>query len=74
MPLNTAYSQQASMLSTGNSLDPKTLKDELVRIGEVAIAKRDDAAFDRYFAKDFVFHGPAMSSADAGTIYSRTAF
>ena len=47
MPLNTAYSQEASMVSTGNPLDPKTLKDELVRIGEVAIAKRDDAAFDR---------------------------
>jgi predicted ester cyclase len=46
------------MSSTGNPLAPNTLRDGLVRIGE-AIAKRDDAAVDRYFAGDFVFHGPA---------------
>jgi predicted ester cyclase len=30
----------------------------LVRIGQIAIAKEDDAALDEYFASDFVFHGP----------------
>jgi predicted ester cyclase len=49
----------AAMSSTGDPLDPNTLREGLVRIGEVAIAKGDDAALDRYFAPDFVFHGPA---------------
>lgn len=30
----------------------------LVRIGETAIARADDAALEAYFAPDFVFHGP----------------
>lgn len=30
----------------------------LVRIGEIGIARADDAALDAYFADDFVFHGP----------------
>jgi predicted ester cyclase len=61
----TAYLQEtnmgknASMSSTRDPLDPHTLRDGLVRIGEVAIPKGDDAALDRYFAEDFVFHGPA---------------
>lgn len=41
-----------------SSLDPHKLADDLVRIGEEAIAKPDDAALDAYFAADFVFHGP----------------
>jgi predicted ester cyclase len=45
--------------STGNPLDPHNLRDGLVQIGEVAIPKGDDAALDRYFTEDFVFHGPA---------------
>jgi len=57
-PIDLA-TMEASMKSTDNPLDPKTLADELIRIGEVAIAKHDDAALDRYFTKDFVFHGPA---------------
>jgi hypothetical protein len=32
------------MTETGDPLDSNTLRDGLVRIGEVAIAKRDDAA------------------------------
>ena len=31
---------------------------ELIRIGEQAIVREDDAALDAYFAPDFVFHGP----------------
>lgn len=30
----------------------------LVRIGEQAIVRENDAALDAYFAEDFVFHGP----------------
>ncbi|THF69573.1 ester cyclase [Deinococcus sp. Arct2-2] len=30
----------------------------LIRIGEQAIVRQDDAALDAYFSKDFVFHGP----------------
>jgi predicted ester cyclase len=44
--------------STGDPLATNTLRDGLVRIGE-AIPKGDDAALDRYFAEDFIFHGPA---------------
>jgi len=31
---------------------------QLIGIGETAIAQHDDAALDAYFAPDFVFHGP----------------
>ena len=41
-----------------STLDPKTLADELIRIGREAIAKPDDEALDAYFTDDFVFHGP----------------
>jgi predicted ester cyclase len=40
------------------ALDPKTLADELVRIGREAIAQENDAALNSYFAEGFVFHGP----------------
>ena len=30
----------------------------LIRIGEQAIVREDDAAIDAYFARDFVLHGP----------------
>jgi len=30
----------------------------LIRIGQTAIAKEDEAALDAYFADDFVLHGP----------------
>lgn len=30
----------------------------LIRIGELAIVRQDDAALDAYFSKDYVFHGP----------------
>lgn len=30
----------------------------LIRIGEQAIVRENDAALDAYFADDFVFHGP----------------
>jgi hypothetical protein len=61
---HTAYSQEknmgnAAMSTTGGPLDPNTLREGLVRLGEVAIPKGDEAALDRYFAEDFVFHGPA---------------
>lgn len=61
----TAYSQEtnmgndAAMNSTKDPLDPNTLREGLVQIGEVVIPKGDDAALDRYFTEDFVFHGPA---------------
>src|SRR5258708_13502125 len=31
---------------------------ELIRIGEEAIAKENDALLRQYFAEDYVFHGP----------------
>src|ERR1700693_1449619 len=31
---------------------------ELIRIGDEAIAREDDAALRAYFAEDYVFHGP----------------
>jgi len=34
------------------------LAEPLIRIGEIAIAKENDAALDAYFAPDFKFHGP----------------
>jgi predicted ester cyclase len=34
------------------------LAGELIRIGEEAIAREDDAALRAYFAEDYVFHGP----------------
>jgi hypothetical protein len=42
------------------SLDPKTLAEGLVSIGEEAIAKPNDAALDGYFAENFVFHATTM--------------
>jgi predicted ester cyclase len=32
--------------------------EPLIRIGDIAIAREDDAALDAYFAPDFRFHGP----------------
>jgi|GEM_PF-547840 len=34
------------------------LARELIRIGDVAIAREDDEAVRAYFAADYVFHGP----------------
>jgi predicted ester cyclase len=34
------------------------LARELIRIGDVAIAREDDAALRAYFAADYIFHGP----------------
>jgi predicted ester cyclase len=34
------------------------LARDLVRIGDEAIAREDDAALRSYFAEDYVFHGP----------------
>src|SRR5580693_9432777 len=34
------------------------LARELIRIGDEAIAREDDAALRAYFAPDYVFHGP----------------
>jgi predicted ester cyclase len=34
------------------------LARDLIRIGDEAIAREDDAKFRAYFAEDYVFHGP----------------
>jgi hypothetical protein len=34
------------------------LARDLVRIGDEAIAREDDAALRAYFSEDYVFHGP----------------
>jgi hypothetical protein len=34
------------------------LARDLIRIGDEAIARADDAALRAYFAEDYVFHGP----------------
>jgi predicted ester cyclase len=39
------------------------LASDLIRIGDEAIAREDDAALRAYFAEDYVFHGPG---ADLG--------
>ena len=31
---------------------------DLIRIGNEAIARQDDAALRAYFTEDYVFHGP----------------
>src|SRR5918997_270794 len=41
----------------------------LIRIGEQAIVREDDAALDAYFAPDFVFHGP-QGDADLAALKS----
>ena len=37
------------------------LARDLIRIGEEAIAREDDAALRAYFAEDYVFHGPGSA-------------
>jgi predicted ester cyclase len=44
-------------------LDADRLAQALIRIGEDGIAKENDAAFEAYFARDFVFHGPQGDSS-----------
>jgi hypothetical protein len=34
------------------------LAEPLIRIGDIAVARENDAALDAYFASDFVLHGP----------------
>lgn len=34
------------------------LARELIRIGDIAIARKDEAALRAYYAEDYVFHGP----------------
>ena len=41
-----------------NPMDRDELVQGLIRIGEQAIVREDDAALDAYFAEDYVFHGP----------------
>ena len=59
-------------------LEPDRLAQELIRIGEDGIAKENDAAFEAYFARDFVFHGPGgdLSRADLKAFFAamRNAF
>jgi hypothetical protein len=38
------------------------LARDLIRIGDEAIARKDDAALRAYFAEDYVFHGPGGRS------------
>lgn len=45
-------------ISSGNSMNRDDLVQGLIRIGEQAIVREDDAALDAYFAQDFAFHGP----------------
>jgi predicted ester cyclase len=40
------------------SISDSPLAGELIRIGDEAIAREDDAALRAYFAEDYVFHGP----------------
>src|SRR6476659_7465850 len=54
------------------------LASELIRIGDEAIAREDDAALRAYFAEGYVFHGPGSDlSFDELSAYfasSRAAF
>jgi predicted ester cyclase len=54
------------------------LARELTRIGDEAIAREDDAKLRRYFADDYVFHGPGgdLSYEELRTYFAslRTAF
>lgn len=40
-----------------NPMSRSPFAEPLIRIGEIAIAKENDAALDAYFARDFKFHG-----------------
>jgi predicted ester cyclase len=42
-----------------NPMSRNPLAEPLIRIGETAIAKENNAALDAYFAPGFKFHGPA---------------
>jgi predicted ester cyclase len=39
-------------------ISDSSLARDLIRIGEEAIVREDDAALRAYFAEDYVFHGP----------------
>jgi hypothetical protein len=43
-------------------LDPDSLVNGLVRIGEDAVAKSDDALFYAYYTDDYQLHSPAGAS------------
>jgi predicted ester cyclase len=51
---------------------------DLIRIGDQAIAREDDAALRAYFAEDYVFHGPGrdLSFDELGAYFAslRAAF
>ena len=50
-------------------MDRDEIVQGLIRIGEQAIVREDDAALDAYFAPDFVFHGP-QGDADLAALKS----
>lgn len=39
------------------------LARDLIRVGDEAIAREDDAALRAYFSEDYVFHGPLTDRA-----------
>jgi predicted ester cyclase len=42
------------------------LADDLIRIGNEAIAREDDAKLRAYFAEDYIFHGPGSELSYEG--------
>ena len=44
--------------TTPGSISDTPLARDLIRIGELAIARENDAALRAYFTEDYVFHGP----------------
>jgi hypothetical protein len=54
-----AYGTQQGVINMPDPMSKSPFAEPLIRIGEVAIAKENDAALDAYFSPDFQFHGPA---------------
>src|ERR1700730_4514755 len=57
------WSMTPQLQQGSQRLDADRLAQALIRIGEDGIAKENDAAFEAYFARDFVFHGPQGDSS-----------
>lgn len=60
---SSALAEAATETAQGGALMPHPMSrsphaEPLIRIGETAIARENDAELDAYFAPDFKFHGP----------------
>lgn len=59
LSLPSEVAPRAAQAVMPDPMSRSPLAAPLIRIGEVAIARENDADLDAYFARDFAFHGPA---------------